>query len=158
MEVMVSWKIFLLTSGVMSGIYYLLLALVYHKDLKRDFGNAYQSKDNAKQSNGNKLASSLQANFFEEKEEFQQQTKPAYSQDTKVLVHEFVDELNAFMNQAGMEELGKERLKSSLKELLNKYPDLYQSGFRQEITSLIQVECEVNCKVHLDAGELALLW
>ena len=78
--------------------------------------------------------------------------------DSKTLVHEFVDELNALVNQAGLENIAKDQMLVLLQLLLRKYPGLHQSNFRQELISLIQTECEANCSIHLNAEELDALW
>lgn len=70
------------------------------------------------------------------------------------LAHLFSDEVQAFMQQAGKDQLGKEDILQSLQSLLNKYPALKDPAFRESIQNLIKFYCSI----HLSDEELRLLW
>lgn len=73
-------------------------------------------------------------------------------------MHSLVDELQAYINQAGQQGIEKSELTSSVKELLQKYPGIKGSIFQPGITNLIAVLAEDKCAIHLSADELGGLW
>ncbi len=81
-------------------------------------------------------------------------TEPDLSPD----VHDFVDELNAFLLQSAAEGMVKETLSTCMNKLLQKYECLKGSPFQPAIMNLIAVEAENKCNIHFDADELAALW
>lgn len=91
---------------------------------------------------------------------FEKKNADAENQDAATMapVHSLVDELQAFISQAGKEEMEKAELLSSLKILLQKYPRTKGSIYQNGITNLIEVIAESQCGIHLSSGELSALW
>ena len=73
-------------------------------------------------------------------------------------MHSLVDELQAFVSQAGREGIAKDDLAISVRQLLHKYPKIKGSIFQESISNLIAVITENNCGVHFSADELRGLW
>ncbi|MGN7824872.1 hypothetical protein HGH92_23625 [Chitinophaga varians] len=77
---------------------------------------------------------------------------------TMAPVHSLVDELQAFVAQAGKEGMEKAELLTGIKMLLKKYPRTKGSIYQNGITNLVEVIAESQCGIHLSAGELSALW
>jgi len=74
------------------------------------------------------------------------------------LIQSFSDEVHAFMEQAGKNELDKKDIMQSLQLLLKKYPALKDSGLQKSVQNLIINECASYCSIHLSDEELGGLW
>lgn len=73
-------------------------------------------------------------------------------------MHSLVDELQAYINQAGQQSVDKGEITISIKKLLQKYPAIKGSIFQPGITNLIAVIAEDKCAIHFSADELKGLW
>jgi hypothetical protein len=82
----------------------------------------------------------------------------AANQNPEPLIQSFSDEIRAFMEQAGKNELDKKDIIQSLHLLLKKYPTLKDSAFQESIQNLIINECTSYCSIHLSEEELSVLW
>jgi len=85
-----------------------------------------------------------------------------YAQDSSdqfgLLVQSLVDELKAFLSEAGENGLLKEQMWHSLKLLLGKYSSLEGSPFKESIQHFIIDECQRICSVHFSEIEIEGLW
>jgi hypothetical protein len=73
-------------------------------------------------------------------------------------MHSLVDEIQAYINQAGQQGADKGEVTISIKKLLQKYPAIKGSIFQAGITNLIAVIAEDKCAIHFNADELRGLW
>ena len=69
-----------------------------------------------------------------------------------------MDELNAFFENSKKSKAVKSEVMFALHSLLQKYPPLKNSEYRQSITNVIATQCENICSIHLSAEELKGLW
>ncbi len=74
------------------------------------------------------------------------------------LVHDLTNELQIAIREAGEKAYKKEELIFSLQLLLKTYRELKGTNFTEAINSLIAVECQNSCSIHLDEDELNMLW
>jgi hypothetical protein len=73
-------------------------------------------------------------------------------------VHDMVDELQAYIKQAGLNDVGRDDLQASVKMIVEKYPEIKDSPFREGIKNLIAAAVEDHCAYRLSADELAEVW
>lgn len=148
---MVTWSAYLTTSVISLLIYYAgVLLLFFRKDINRS--SQFSKPKAVKYSSGLYGPQSHKADSKSDREATQLDAASAAP------MHSLVDELQAFISQAGKDGMEKEELHSSLKKLLDKYPSIKGSLFENGITNLIAVTAENNCDVHFSADELRGLW
>jgi hypothetical protein len=73
-------------------------------------------------------------------------------------VYACMDELNAFFENSKKSKAERSEVIVALHSLLQKYPSLKNSEFRQSITNVIATQCENICSIHLSAEELKGVW
>lgn len=73
-------------------------------------------------------------------------------------VHSLVDELQAYVSQAGKQQASQEEVLDTLRLILQKYPHIPGSIFQNGINNLIEVIVESNCGFRLHADEIGELW
>lgn len=69
-----------------------------------------------------------------------------------------VDEIHAYIIQAGASPIEKTELMFGLKKLLDKHPPVEDSFIRQGITNLIKTVAESKCGIVLSEEDLGGLW
>jgi hypothetical protein len=72
--------------------------------------------------------------------------------------NELAESIKVLIGQAAEKEYAKEELFFGLQRLIKGYPQLKDTSYRQEINTLISVECKTKCALHLRTGELDKLW
>jgi hypothetical protein len=70
----------------------------------------------------------------------------------------FTDEVKAYLQEAGEQELPKEIILQCLSVILSKYPGLVASGYRDDLEQWIISETEVHCEVNISENEASRLW
>jgi hypothetical protein len=142
----ISWTSYLTVSFLLLLFYYSAVVLLYfRKDialrLKKDRASVPQPSPDSvlfaepTQQQGNKLDAASAAPM-----------------------HSLVDEIQAYINQAGQQGVDKGEVTISIKKLLKKYPAIKGSIFQAGITNLIAVIAEDKCAIHFNADELRELW
>jgi hypothetical protein len=69
-----------------------------------------------------------------------------------------MDELNSFFENQGKTKAAKAEVMFALHTILQKYPSLRKSDYKEPITNVIATQCENICSVHLSAEELKGVW
>jgi hypothetical protein len=147
----ISWTAYLTTSALLLAIYYAgILFIFFRKDISLSSRLPVLKK--TKYSDGLYGPESKMADTGSSDE------VTRLDAATAAPMHSLVDELQAFISQAGKEGVEKEELHTSLKNLLRKYPTIKGSLFEEGITNLISVTAENNCDVHFSADDLRDLW
>ena len=142
----ISWSDYLLTALLVLAFYYAAILLIYYrKNIKHKLLPA--KKTAAKPPIDSALFSPVQ-----------KQDGDKLDAASAAPMHSLVDELQAYVSQSGKEEITKEDLADGIKTLLQKYPDISDSIFKEGITNLIAVIAENNCAIHFSADELNELW
>lgn len=146
----ISWSDYLTYSGGALAIYYLLVFVwLGLKQRKRTSGKPGLSPNYFAGQAGNRKTGQAAAQNSGGGANYHPAAMPA--------IHDLVDELQAFISQAG-HDLNKEELTGSLSLILQKYPVASDANYRQGLQSLIAVTVENKCNMHLSAEEVAALW
>lgn len=148
---MITWSAYLTTSVILLLVYYAGVLLIYFRKDVSLAPRLSASKD-IKYSSGLYGAQSKKTGSRRADETSQLDAASAAP------MHSLVDELQAFISQAGKDGMEKDELHPSLKKLLQKYPSIKGSVFENGITNLIAVTAENNCDVHFSADDLRELW
>lgn len=69
-----------------------------------------------------------------------------------------MNELSAFFENQKRTKAIKNELMFSLYTILQKYPSLINSGYKESLTNVIATQCENICSIHLSAEELKGVW
>jgi len=157
MNISLTWANYALIAGACLAGYYIVIGFVYYrKDLlqrlrpKREpvsyphkqavVGNSYQSNLSSNTSGSDDTGS------VEGKQ-----------QDTQPTIEDFMDEVYAFTETCG-NNITKEDLGVSLRNILQKYPSLTGSSLRNVLAGVIATASETNCSIQWREDELNELW
>lgn len=148
----ISWGTYLTAWFVTSALYYVIVILLFF----RKGINMLAIRNRLKQGSvGDRKRQTADEILFRAGTDKQDQQLDAAA---AAPMHSLVDELQAYISQAGKQEASKEEVSASLKKLLQKYPAIKGSLFQEGITNLIAVISENNCGIHFSADELSGLW
>ncbi len=75
-----------------------------------------------------------------------------------VSIQSFFDEVQAFAQQAGQQQISKERLLQSLRGIAAKYSSLPPSDARDQVELFVIKEIETNCAMFLKVEEIRSIW
>jgi len=73
------------------------------------------------------------------------------------IVYRLQDEVKGTIEEAAAKKYSKQEIILSLQTLLDKYA-LGSTPFRFAVNNFIERQCQNNCSIHLDEGELKQLW
>jgi hypothetical protein len=147
----ISWQSYWTAIAIATAGYYFFVYLVY---FKRNVGMIFQNENQTTKA------------FLSPKEDHQpslfDETTNSYSSSTEEgneqVVYACMDELNAFFENSKKSKAVKSEVLFALHSLLQKYPSLKNSEYRQSITNVIATQCENICSIHLSAEELKGVW
>jgi hypothetical protein len=149
----ISWSDYLTFIFVSSLIWY---AFVLYNYYRHDLLRGIQTKKPVSK-NGLELTSTLQYQQGDfplfKPENFQ--PKPS---DVSHSVQSFTDEVQAYLEEAGRDEVAKENLLESLARIGGKYPSLAKSDYKDSLEQLIVSEVEANCAMVLSEDDLKQIW
>lgn len=74
------------------------------------------------------------------------------------IVQSLVDEVKAYMEEAGSNEIHKDVILQCLRVIAGKYPPLNDSEYKDAVVQLIIDEAEMNCAVFLSDSEVRRIW
>lgn len=169
----ISWFQYILFCGTALTLYYLVLLVMNGKSVLMKFkkNNALErnTKRNwypqetgvIKETQMDEVQSPLNKN--EAEKEFYQEANDNIFQTQSdqdrhfSLVHDLVDEIQAFFQASGG-SLEKQEILQSLQRLIQKYAVLKGTSFKEAINNLIISACENNCSIHLSENEVSELW
>jgi hypothetical protein len=142
----ISWQSYWTAIALATSGYYVFVYLVY---FKRNVGMIFQNENQTTNA------------FVHPKEDHQPSLfdHPSNAEDNlEPTVYACMDELNAFFENSKKSKAEKSAMMFALHSLLQKYPALKNSEYRQSITNLIATQCENICSIHLSAEELTGVW
>lgn len=146
-----SWHQYWTGVIVASCIYYALVYLFYSRGTKI-FGKETVSS----------LHASMQAEGMERHEAPTQSDNSEHTtgdvDPAEQELYNCLDELNAFFENGRKSKPVKGVLVQSIRTILQKYPSLAGSVYKDSITNVIAVQCENICSIHLSAAELEGVW
>jgi hypothetical protein len=82
------------------------------------------------------------------------QTSPDISQ----IIQSFSDEVAAYLEEAGKNEVVKEDLLLSLGRISGKYPSLASSEYKESLDQFIKIQSETYCAMFLSEEDLNKVW
>ncbi|HWI93865.1 MAG TPA: hypothetical protein VNT20_21445 [Flavisolibacter sp.] len=84
--------------------------------------------------------------------------KQTMKESEEYIIEACIDELNAFFENGKKTKAIKHELMFGLFTILQKYPSLRSSDYKESLTNLIATQCENICSIHLSAEELKGVW
>lgn len=70
------------------------------------------------------------------------------------MVYACMDEITAYFEAVFKTTCEKEKLINSLQLLLQKYPAIKNSQYKESLTNVIVTQCENRCSIHLSAEDV----
>jgi len=159
----VSWQGYWTSIALITAGYYLFIYLFYFRsDFKIFLNRKSQGENNVQftsvsnfQTKGNLVPNSNQQPFlFNESGDFE--TPPKESDE--YMVYACMDEITAYFEAVIKTTCEKEKLINSLQLLLQKYPAIKNSQYKESLTNVIVTQCENRCSIHLSAEDVESLW
>lgn len=155
----ISWQGYWITLALLSAGYYLVIYLLYYRI---DFKVLLPRNTDLKHSGNNSTSlafvqkSSDQSSLIGEESGSEISMPSTYSDEH--LVYACMDELNAYFEEAKREKCVKEEFIYSLQRILQKYPTLKSSHYKESIMSVIISEAEHICSIHLKEDDVVQVW
>ena len=134
---------------IFTALYYSALVIIYKKQFLHGFQTKSKDQNNFASVNNNVVMGNIVETPL---------VPPSKNgNDSNSLVHDLVDEIQAYTLAVGEDE-EKEIILSGISTILKKYPTLEKTHIRESIEELISVSCENNCSVYLSESEIRGLW
>ena len=144
----ISWASYAYAVGLIIGIYYLFIVIVYYR---KEIQNLFVSQKNTvKLFEGNSSNSSLNATAIDG-------VPPAVSESNSEK-QELILSLQSLIKKAGVLKYPKEELQLALQLRLKHYPASKSGELRNSINIFIKEACQNNCSIHLSDEEVKELW
>lgn len=86
------------------------------------------------------------------------ESKQMTANNEEHIAYACMDELNAFFENQKASKAVKSEVLNALHGVLQKYPLLRNSDYKESITNVIVMQCENICSIHLSAEELKGVW
>lgn len=130
----ISWSSYFEFVAILLAIYYAVFFFVFYRKKMSD-----------------RLALKFQAISSSEKEKRTEESEP---------IEYLMDEMNAFIHQAGYNRSPKEEILFGLQKLVTseRFESIDKSLWKDRIDDLIINECQSNCSIHLSEEDLRVLW
>jgi hypothetical protein len=148
----INWHTYAIACLVLMAIYYVIVILLFYRNKistvtkRAAFKKAEKSND------------SLPSLFPEQNGKVFTIQNQSPAPDLSPLVHDLVDELEAFLLQAEADEAEKEIVLGYINKLLQRYPALKGSPYQSAINNLISVSSETHCNIRFNAEEQLTFW
>ena len=145
----ISWQEYWTLLFVITLAYYLVIYLLYFKkglqvsSPKQEFNLDTSTKGES------------QSTLFEIDNPGIKQTM---NESEESIIEACMDELNAFFDNQKKTKAVKSELMFGLYTILQKYPSIRNSDFKESLTNVIATQCENICSIHLSAEELKGVW
>ncbi len=157
----ISWASYWLTVFLLTGTYYIIVILLYYR---KDFKRWASAKGGTIQPPFPSTAvSAQQNNSFQQQVLFEgdHSSDNLQTEDAPEAIpveQSLVDEVQAFFEGATENSYSKEWLLSHLKTIVQKYPSVENTLYKNSVGQLIIFLAEQNCSVHLSAEEVMGIW
>ena len=159
----VNWQGYWTSIALITAGYYLLVYLLHFRtDFKFFLHRNSQGENNIQFTSvsdlQNKVKKSPESNqnpfLFNESRDFDTPTK----ESDEYMVYACMDEITAYFEAVIKTTCEKEKLINSLQLLLQKYPAIKNSQYKESLTNVIVTQCENRCSIHLSAEDVEGLW
>lgn len=161
----ISWQGYWIAIALLTVLYYLIICLLYYRShlcawIQHLQGRRPKITPSTSvpflHSQPNESSGKRQPSLFEAETAIEFSLPPKDSEEH--IVYSYMDELNAFFEQAKRTKWMKEELIGALKRLLLKYPSLKVSEYKESISNVLITECEHHCSIHLSAEDIVIVW
>lgn len=145
----ISWYDYWTSLAVITFAYYLAVYLLYFRN-RNSLSFIKQiliPRDSVKEDRQPAL-------FDNQISEFQQPSKDS----EEYIVYACMDELNAFFDNQKKSKAVKSEVMFALHGILQKYPALKSSEYKDSLFNVIATQCENVCSIHLSAEEMKGVW
>jgi len=145
----ISWQEYWISLVAITLAYYLVIYLLYFRK-EMQFSSQKQLFNS-----GTSLKEENRPTLFETGNSTNQQTM---KESEEHVIEACMDELNAFFENQKKAKVVKSQLMFSLYTILQKYPSLRNSKYKESLTNVIATQCENICSIHFSAEELKGVW
>lgn len=145
----ISWQEYWTSLTLITLAYYLAIYLLYFKK-----GEQLSSQKQVFIP-GSSPKEENQPTLFEVENPY---SKQRVKEGEEYMIQAYMDELNAFFENQKRKKAIKGELMFGLNTILQKYPSLRNSDYRESLTNVIATQCEAICSIHLSAEELKGVW
>ena len=147
----ISWHSYWACVLAVTFIYYLAIYVFYFKGSIRRFLNRKLVTPSAF-INSEAKEQDLMPTLFNDHHNHANHSNEAHAAES------CMDELTAFFENQKKSKTVKTELIFSLYAILQKYPSLKSSEYKQSLTNVIATQSENICSIHLSAEELKAVW
>lgn len=148
----ISWHSYWTWVLAITFIYYLFVCICYFRESIRRFLNHWPTTQTPFVNSGTK-EQDLMPNLFDG-----HHSSANNSNGEEHVAQSCMDELDAFFENQKRSKAVKSELMFSLYSILQKYPSLKSSEYKQSVTNIIATQSENICSIHLSAEELKGVW
>ncbi|MBO9684484.1 MAG: hypothetical protein J7502_17760 [Flavisolibacter sp.] len=145
----ISWQEYWTSLTLITLAYYLVIYLLYFKK-----GKQLSSQKQVFIPGGSPKEENQPTLFEVESPYSEQRTK----EGEEHMIQACMDELKAFFENQKSKKVVKTELMLGLYTILQKFPSLRHSDYRESLTNVIANQCEAICSIHLSAEELKGVW
>ena len=151
----ISWHSYWVAIALATALYYLLVYLLYLKS----GSHIISSEGYGQLAKSTGLVSSTESpvhpSLFKDGSK---DLRSSGEQGEEHVIEACMDELTAFFDNQKKSKPVKSELMHSLYNILQKYPSLKNSDYKESLTNVIATQCENMCSIHLSADELKGVW
>lgn len=148
----ISWSEYLTFITVSSLIWYAFVIYTYYRhDVLKTARASQPSPDHAMNFSYVPLKQQVHAGSNEG-------YQPKAEEDHSLVVQSFTDEVQAYLEEAGKDEVRKDAVLQSLSVITSKYRSLAQSEYRDSLDQFIINQAEINCAVFMSENEVDGIW
>ena len=147
----VSWSEYLTFISVSALIWYAFVLYTYYRQ------DLFQTLQGKKIPAINNLSFGDHTTSHHQSDAVLENYQPKEAESVHV-IQAVTDEIQAYLEEAGKNEVGKEELVTSLTRIVSKYPSLAGSDYKDSLDELLKNEAEINCAVSLSESEISRIW
>jgi hypothetical protein len=151
----ISWQSYWIAIAAGTAVYYLFVYLFYFKGSV----GIISLKDHSQGPNTPALSQTkepeMQPSLFDRG---YSDHRSSIEENEDHIIEACMDELNAFFDNQRKSKAVKSELMYALYTILQKYPSLRNSDYKESLSNVISTQCENICSIHLSAEELKGVW
>jgi len=145
----ISWFEYLIFISIAALAWYATVFYIYYR---QDLLQSLQTKKADPSVDGKISNFNLEGNPGIHRKNFQS------SPDVGKIIQSFSDEVAAYLEEAGKNEVIKEDVLFSLARIYGKYPSLASSEFKESLDQFIKLQSESYCAMFLSEEDLNKVW
>jgi len=151
----ISWQSYWIANALTTAAYYIFVYLVYFKGSFKRLSHMDHMQGAPVGELFEVMPPETLPSLFDK--EYDKCSAPA-GENEEQMVEVWMDELSAFFDNQKKSRAIKSEVMYALHGILQKYPSLRRSAYKDSITNVIAAELENICSIHLSAEELKGVW